>query len=370
MPIATTCPHCDTKLRAPDAAAGKKIRCPKCQGTVPVSAPVADNDEAVQAVPPRRKSLPSDEKPKTRNQARPAPEEEDEPVSRRSRKRPRKVKSASLPLLLGIGGVVVMLLIAGGGLIWWLTRDKASSSPITESTSVAQEKSTERGGQPGSEISAVIAKTADEFDAEWKKDRNAFTARYQSSYAQVTGVIRRMEFPDMTVVAVVLQLKGNETSGFACFTADTEPWTKVSIGQQVTLKGHARQGRDAQIARGPTLEGCTFVDLTPNPVPVVTADQLVKEYQSDARAATARYNGKLIILTGTVSSSENKSGSTTIVVSAKGNILLTFVIVVSALPIPQSGQEIKVLLEVGPYLPDYPAKGLGALQLAARRLLK
>ena len=31
MSIAVVCPNCSAKLNAPDGAAGKKVKCPKCQ---------------------------------------------------------------------------------------------------------------------------------------------------------------------------------------------------------------------------------------------------------------------------------------------------------------------------------------------------
>ena len=42
MPIQITCPGCQSKLRAPDTAAGKKTKCPKCQTIVSVPANAAD----------------------------------------------------------------------------------------------------------------------------------------------------------------------------------------------------------------------------------------------------------------------------------------------------------------------------------------
>lgn len=36
MPVEAACPSCDGKFRLPDAAAGKKIRCPKCKGPLDV----------------------------------------------------------------------------------------------------------------------------------------------------------------------------------------------------------------------------------------------------------------------------------------------------------------------------------------------
>src|SRR5439155_653854 len=44
MPVRVTCPTCSASLRIPDEAAGKKVRCPKCQAMFPTPrpAPVAD----------------------------------------------------------------------------------------------------------------------------------------------------------------------------------------------------------------------------------------------------------------------------------------------------------------------------------------
>src|SRR5262249_49976027 len=48
MPIATTCPHCAAKIKAPDNAAGKKAACPKCK--YPLVVPVSS--QAAAPVPP------------------------------------------------------------------------------------------------------------------------------------------------------------------------------------------------------------------------------------------------------------------------------------------------------------------------------
>lgn len=38
MPIPVRCPNCNAKLNAPDAAAGRRVKCPKCETKVPVPA--------------------------------------------------------------------------------------------------------------------------------------------------------------------------------------------------------------------------------------------------------------------------------------------------------------------------------------------
>jgi TM2 domain-containing membrane protein YozV len=41
MPIEVTCASCNRRLRVPDKTAGKKVKCPKCQGVIQVPDPVA-----------------------------------------------------------------------------------------------------------------------------------------------------------------------------------------------------------------------------------------------------------------------------------------------------------------------------------------
>jgi hypothetical protein len=42
VPIQVTCPSCKSKFNAPDAAAGKKTKCPKCAGVIQIPEPVSE----------------------------------------------------------------------------------------------------------------------------------------------------------------------------------------------------------------------------------------------------------------------------------------------------------------------------------------
>ena len=44
MPIQVTCPSCKTMFNAPDSAAGKKAKCPKCSGVIQIPTPVVDEE--------------------------------------------------------------------------------------------------------------------------------------------------------------------------------------------------------------------------------------------------------------------------------------------------------------------------------------
>jgi hypothetical protein len=86
MPIPVECPGCGARLNAPDAGAGKKVRCPKpnCGELIPVPAAlVAEEVEVVDASPappPRRPSRRDDEDDRPRRRR---DEDEDERPRRR-----------------------------------------------------------------------------------------------------------------------------------------------------------------------------------------------------------------------------------------------------------------------------------------------
>jgi predicted RNA-binding Zn-ribbon protein involved in translation (DUF1610 family) len=84
MPIPFSCIHCGKKLKAPDDAAGKKVRCPACLTVMAVPRQVYDAEEIdeppeVQAVysfqektPPKTK-LPDEEEEEKKPDRRPCP---------------------------------------------------------------------------------------------------------------------------------------------------------------------------------------------------------------------------------------------------------------------------------------------------------
>ncbi len=150
MPIAVAC-SCGVKLKAPDAAAGKRVKCPKCGNpvSVPVPAPAADfemvdDDPPPVAAPAKKKpKLVDDDDPppttkkmptaaKTTPKPKPKPkpvavdeavddedegEEEDEKPKKKGKGKGKKKKEepkSKLPLILGVGGGVVGLLVIVG----------------------------------------------------------------------------------------------------------------------------------------------------------------------------------------------------------------------------------------------------------------
>jgi hypothetical protein len=134
MPIKITCRSCHTTLRAPDTAAGKKIKCPKCGNAVAVSAAkVAEDvqDETVQ-----------DTSTKTR---RPAAEKVTSAangnVRRPKRRSDKRGKGQNRMLLgLGVGGVAVLLLAVLGYVLWTLTRPDTTVAQHNKNTPAEKPK--------------------------------------------------------------------------------------------------------------------------------------------------------------------------------------------------------------------------------------
>src|SRR5688572_3636665 len=87
MPIAVVCGSCHSKLNAPDAAAGKSVKCPKCKAALTVPAATEPQFEVVdEPEPPKKKKIvvvdddddDEDEKPKAKKKSRPVADDDDD----------------------------------------------------------------------------------------------------------------------------------------------------------------------------------------------------------------------------------------------------------------------------------------------------
>jgi hypothetical protein len=146
MPISLTCPGCQRKLAVPDSAAGKTVKCPKCETTtrVPavepseIAAIVDDEPEAIGAAarpPAPRHDL--DERPQRRGRldddvedvqqtprrrARPQELEELEEDEQRERARQTKKGMGTGAVVVGIiSAFITLLAFAGLGVGAWLS---------------------------------------------------------------------------------------------------------------------------------------------------------------------------------------------------------------------------------------------------------
>ena len=182
MPIPVVCGSCGTKLVAPDAAAGKKVKCRKCQAIIPVPEAVAEEFEFVEDAPvvaakplapakpkpkpvvvvdedefefdtaPKKKAKAAiavdddevDETPAPKKKSKPKlvrdedddeAEEDDAPKSKNKKgKKPAKKKANPL-LLVGIGAVALVAVGFLGTMIWYVAfREKTTTTAGTSIT--------------------------------------------------------------------------------------------------------------------------------------------------------------------------------------------------------------------------------------------
>lgn len=114
MPIPIQCPKCKTKLRAPDAAAGKRVRCKQCQTAIIVPAIEDDTDQDLAFTSAPAKST---KRPSVKRAADEDDDEEDDDD-----------EPAGVPLLVKLLVVVVFLAILGGG--GWLGYTRFGSKTL------------------------------------------------------------------------------------------------------------------------------------------------------------------------------------------------------------------------------------------------
>ena len=139
MTIRVRCPECSAEYALADSAAGKKVRCKKCEAVIAVkAAPEADAPpatrpaSAVRAEPPRRdaeRRIPA-RQPDRPRRARDDDDDDAPPIKK------KKGGGLALGLILGGVGVVLLLVLACGGLgaIFMFGLWSASPSPVAVSS--------------------------------------------------------------------------------------------------------------------------------------------------------------------------------------------------------------------------------------------
>lgn len=118
MPIPVTCSSCSAKLSAPDAAAGQRIRCPKCRAVCPVPALAFEvvDDPAPEDRPRAKRPAPADAPPAERKRRNDSPRKDKRSLrdakDAEDAERPEGQARRS-PALLIAGLLVGALLLAG-----------------------------------------------------------------------------------------------------------------------------------------------------------------------------------------------------------------------------------------------------------------
>ena len=162
MPIPVVCAECKSRLNAPDAAAGKTLRCPKCQMALvvpaaaampefevvdeeptpakkPTAAPPAkkkiivedDDDEDDRPKARKRRDDDEDDRPRARKRSGDDDVDEDEDDEDRPRKKKKGKKAAAGMSPAAIAAIVGGVLVVGGGAFaayWFGIREKPAET--------------------------------------------------------------------------------------------------------------------------------------------------------------------------------------------------------------------------------------------------
>lgn len=147
--------------------------------------------------------------------------------------------------------------------------------------------------KPLVERPADVTFTPTEYFAEFKKLDLAMGQKYQGKAIELKGVVKGLGRlsgqPELLVIS-----PGSEQEDVRCFMPEgDEFWAKISKGQQVTVKGLVRQPQGY-----PMLIDCGIASAGPDLGVTTTAEELAKEFATNGEKATAKYQGKSLILTG------------------------------------------------------------------------
>ena len=124
MPISVACLTCGTKLAAPDASAGKWVKCVKCLAFIALPAKVILDAEVVEYDdPPPVKVYPSS---KAEQRKPDRDDSDDDRPARKPRRRRKPPKKGDFPIVPAlVAGGLVFLFVAVGIVTWYLApRDK------------------------------------------------------------------------------------------------------------------------------------------------------------------------------------------------------------------------------------------------------
>ena len=122
MPIPVACPGCSARLNAPDVAAGKRVKCPKCQTLIPV--PAASDEEVDEPTARPSARRPRDEGDDDRPRRRPRDDEDDADDRPRPKRRRKPAASGGVPVWAYVVGGLVVAGAAVAGVVVSLNKKK------------------------------------------------------------------------------------------------------------------------------------------------------------------------------------------------------------------------------------------------------
>jgi len=236
----------------------------------------------------------------------------------------------------------------------------ASTPPsIVASHGPASETNTPRTADKPADTRPPLSVSAEDYYEEWSKNEAEAFVKYKGRTIELEGTIAYFspnnDQPDWSVVTLASK---HEQKTVPCRFHEQALWTKISVGQKVKIRG---EGPGAQIS-GPGLNNCVFVDLQATPTTVLTSQQLAKEYSVDKKGTVAKLDGKLLVLTGEVLSTDFKDNHGSVTLKGDNGIQVSCGISYAKqalLDAIKPGDQIKLLGGFHKFAQDEKSTGLG-----------
>jgi hypothetical protein len=140
---------------------------------------------------------------------------------------------------------------------------------------------------------------ANAWHAEWKKDSEAAAKKYKGKIVELTGVVDHPDDDPYCRVGYIWLKPESGILGVRCALDDTSPWLKVGPGCKIKIKGQV-----PEFGLAGDLYPCVIVESDPNPILLVAASQLAKDFAADKKQAASKYHEKWLIVDGEFVSKE------------------------------------------------------------------
>jgi uncharacterized protein (TIGR03067 family) len=174
-----------------------------------------------------------------------------------------------------------------------------------------------KGAGPAGLGKPDLVVTPAEWRADFKKDAAAAKAKYRGKVIEMSGTVDSVRPEPFGAPFAYMNFEvKDDLLGVRCVLTDTKPWRKVSPGSKVKVRG-----KSSEVQAG-DLNPCEIIEAGPNPVVVMTAGQLAKEFAADRVAAQKKYEDKWAIITGEVVA-RGKSEFCAVRITLKGDADIT-----------------------------------------------
>jgi hypothetical protein len=139
-----------------------------------------------------------------------------------------------------------------------------------------------------------VTVTPAEWHAEFKKDPEAAKAKYKDKVIEMSGTVSSVRPDPYGEVGRVNLEVPKDLLGVECMLADKKPWTKVSPGSKVKVRGKLWDRFNG------VLNPCEIVEAGKNPAVTLSAQELAKQFAADRKEARKMYDEKWAYLKGEV----------------------------------------------------------------------